>query len=187
VPAGAATRPTTDRVREALFSGIVSWAGTGDVAPEASLSGLSLCDLYAGSGAIGLEAASRGASPVLLVEADRRIAAVASRNAANLGLRAEVRSARVEALLGRLAPRAFDVIVADPPYELDSVQLSALFTEAVAGGWLAAHGLAVVERSRRSPGLRWPDVFTRSWTKTYGETVLEFGDLDNLPATEGGA
>jgi 16S rRNA (guanine966-N2)-methyltransferase len=187
VPAGAATRPTTDRVREALFSAIVSWAGTGDLAPEGSLSGLGLCDLYAGSGAIGLEAASRGASPVLLVEADRRMAALAGRNAANLGLRAEVRAVRVEALLGRPAPRAFEVMVADPPYELDSVQVSALLAEAVAGGWLAAHGLAVVERSRRSPGLRWPDVFSHSWTKTYGETLLEFGDLDNLPATEGGA
>ena len=86
VAPGGVTRPTTDRVREALFSAITSWLGTSDRPAEATLAGIAFCDLYAGSGAVGLEAASRGANPVLLVEADRRIAALAVRNARQLGL-----------------------------------------------------------------------------------------------------
>ena len=86
MPSGDRTRPTTDRVREALFSAIAAWAGTSMRSADQALAGLGFCDLYAGSGAVGLEAASRGADPVLLVEADRRTAAVARGNAAELGL-----------------------------------------------------------------------------------------------------
>ena len=71
MPPGDRTRPTTDRVREALFSAITAWAGTAAASAEQSLGGLAFCDLYAGSGAVGLEAASRGASRVLLVQAWR--------------------------------------------------------------------------------------------------------------------
>ena len=77
VPRGSETRPTTDRVREAVFSALAAWAGTSAAAPEATLDGLSVCDLYAGSGAVGLEAASRGASPVLLVEGEKAADAAA--------------------------------------------------------------------------------------------------------------
>lgn len=174
VPAGATTRPTTDRVREALFSVIATWAGRGGEPPEFSLSGIAFCDFYAGSGAVGLEAASRGAGPVLLVEADRRIAALAARNAASLELKAEVRSSRVEDLLSRSAPSVFDIVFADPPYDMESEQLSSVLSR-VAGGWLAPEGLVVVERSRRSPAMIWPDTLARTWSRTYGETVLEFG------------
>src|SRR6476619_8665658 len=76
-PRGANTRPTSDRVREALFSAVESWCG--------SLSGLRFLDLYAGSGAVGLEAWSRGAGVVTLVEQDRRTAALVSANARELG------------------------------------------------------------------------------------------------------
>ena len=92
--ARAGTRPTTERVREALFSALAAWAGTAAVAPEASLAGLAFCDLYAGSGAVGLEAASRGAGPVLLVESDRRTAQLIRRNAAELGLAVQISTAR---------------------------------------------------------------------------------------------
>src|SRR5215218_8684934 len=76
-PSGPATRPTTDRVREALFSSIESWCG--------SLQGLRFLDLFAGSGAVGLEAWSRGAGVVTLVEQDRRTASLISANARRLG------------------------------------------------------------------------------------------------------
>jgi 16S rRNA (guanine966-N2)-methyltransferase len=175
VPAGTTTRPTTDRVREALFSVIATWAGRGGEPPEFSMSGIAFCDFYAGSGAVGLEAASRGAGPVLLVEADRRIAALAARNAADLELRAEVRSSRVEDLLGRSAPSAFDIVFADPPYDMSSEQLSSVLSRMMASGWLDPEGLVVVERSRRSPAIIWPDPLARTWSRTYGETVLEFG------------
>jgi len=174
-------------VREGLFSVLAAWAGRGGQPAEASLAGLSFCDLYSGSGAVGLEAASRGAGPVLLVEADRRTAALAQRNAADLELSAEVRTARVEDLLRRPVPRAFDVVFADPPYDLGRDQIQSVLFRIAIGGWLAEKGLAVVERSRRSAPLIWPDILARTWSRTYGETVLEFGAADNLPETEGGS
>jgi 16S rRNA (guanine966-N2)-methyltransferase len=185
VAPGGVTRPTTDRVREALFSAITSWAGTSDRPAEATLTGIAFCDLYAGSGAMGLEAASRGANPVLLVEADRRIAALAVRNARELGLPARVRTARVEALLRRSTQQPFDILFADPPYDVDSSHLNKLLTTIPVGGWIKPRGLVIVERSRRSPMLTWPAVFGRTWARSYGETVVEFGAIDSLRTTEG--
>ena len=91
-------------------------------AGRAALAGLAFCDLYAGSGAVGLEAASRGAAPVLLVEADAD-GRVTGRNVVDLGLAADVRSERVEQLVRRPAGRGYDVVFADPPYELDAAAL----------------------------------------------------------------
>jgi 16S rRNA (guanine966-N2)-methyltransferase len=184
VPPGAVTRPTTDRVREALFSAITSWAGTSARPADVTLAGLAFCDLYAGSGAIGLEAASRGANPVLLVEADRRTAALAVRNAHELGLSAKVQTARVEVLLERASPNPFDIVFADPPYDMDSAHLNGLLTAVLVGGWVR-QGLVIVERSRRSARLSWPSGFARTWERSYGETVVEFGAVDSLRATEG--
>ncbi len=187
VPSGRAARPTTDRVREALFAALASWAGAGGQTTEESLSGLAFCDLYSGSGAVGLEAASRGSGPVLLVEADRGLAALAARNAADLDLRAEVRTARVEELVSRAPPNAFDIVFADPPYDVSSQQVGSVLSCIVAKGWVTPGGLVVVERSRRSPALVWPDAIGQCWSRRYGETVLEFGIADNLPAAEGGS
>ena len=186
VPRGDVTRPTTDRVREALFSAITSWAGTSDRRADLTLAGLAFCDLYAGSGAIGLEAASRGANPVLIVEADRRIASLAVRNARELGLSAKVQVARVESLITGTAPNPFDIVFADPPYDIDSAYLNDLLRFVVLGGWVTPPGLVIVERSRRSARLSWPVGFARTWQRTYGETVVEFGAVDSLRTTEGG-
>src|SRR5215218_7676192 len=91
-PSGPATRPTTDRVREALFSSIESWCG--------SLQGLRFLDLFAGSGAVGLEAWSRGAGVVTLVESDRRTARLIADNARTLGFaKADVVSGKVSHVL----------------------------------------------------------------------------------------
>ena len=185
VPRGDVTRPTTDRVREALFSAITSWAGTSDRRADLTLAGLAFCDLYAGSGAIGLEAASRGANPVLIVEADRRIASLAVRNARELGLSAKVQVARVESLIAGTAPNPFDIVFADPPYDMDSAYLNDLLRFVVLGGWVTTPGLVIVERSRRSARLSWPVGFARTWERTYGETVVEFGAVDSLRTTEG--
>ena len=175
MPSGDRTRPTTDRVREALFSAIAAWAGTSMRPADQALAGLGFCDLYAGSGAVGLEAASRGAEPVLLVEADRRTAAVARGNSGELGLPARVQTARVEAVLRAPAPGAFDIIFADPPYDVSTDQVDQQLTDVLGGGWVADHGLVVVERSRRTPDLSWPDTVTERWQRAYGETVLHFG------------
>ncbi len=120
MPPGDRTRPTTDRVREALFSAIAAWAGTAAAPAEHSLVGLAFCDLYAGSGAVGLEAASRGANPVLLVERDPRTAQLAKDNAKALGLVVDVVISSVEQLLRRPPARDFDIVFADPPYELET-------------------------------------------------------------------
>ena len=174
-PSGTSTRPTSDRVREALFSALTAWAGTPAAAPEATLDGLSFCDLYAGSGAVGLEAASRGAAPVLLVEGDRRTAQITRRNAEQLGLVVEVRALRVETMLAQTAARRYDIFFADPPYELATETLDQLLALLWQHGWIAEHGLVVVERSRRTPPPGWPAAVTDSWSRTYGETIVYFG------------
>jgi len=178
MPPGARTRPTTDRVREALFSAIAAWAGTAAALAEQSLVGLAFCDLYAGSGAVGLEAASRGAGPVLLVERDPRTAQLAKDNAKALGLVVDVVISSVEQVLRRPPARAFDVVFADPPYELETSTVTAQLSELVANRWVGPDSLIVVERSRRTPDLVWPEVAAERWTRAYGETALYFGSLE---------
>ena len=182
MPSSSLTRPTTDRVREALFSALTAWAGTPGEAAELSLEGLAFCDLYAGSGAVGLEAASRGASPVLLVEADRRTAAVSTRNARELDLGVQVRSMKVEQLLAEPAAAGFDIVFADPPYDAAAHAVETILSRLLAGGWVTGAGLVVVERSRRSPEFAWPEGIEEPWSRRYGETVLHFGQAAGQPA-----
>lgn len=174
MPVGSRTRPTTDRTREALFSALAAWAGTADGPADAGLAGLAVADLYAGSGAVGLEAASRGADPVLLVESDRRTAQLIGRNAGELALRVQLQAVKVESLVGAAATRPFDVVFLDPPYELSGPAVDAVLADLDAQGWLAPDSLVVLERSRRDPGPRWPASVGESWTKSYGETALHF-------------
>lgn len=171
-PAGDQTRPTSDRVREALFSAIESWCG--------SLQGLRVLDLYAGSGALGLEAWSRGAAFVRLVEADRRTASLISANARELGCQvADVVPLRVQAALARVphdAAARFDLVLCDPPYPLSEPDLATDLE--LLRPWLVSEALVVVERARRSPEPTWPPgpggiVGDRS--KRYGETTLWYG------------
>jgi 16S rRNA (guanine966-N2)-methyltransferase len=181
MPPGDHTRPTTDRVREALFSAIAAWAGTAAAPAEQSLAHLAFCDLYAGSGAVGLEAASRGAHPVLLVERDRRTAQLTKDNAKALGLVVDVTISSVEQVLQRPPSRPYDVVFADPPYELDTSAVSAQLQQLVANRWVAPGSLVVVERSRRTPDLTWPEADAKRWSRVYGETVLHFGSLEPGP------
>ena len=181
MPTGDRARPTTDRVREALFSAIAAWAGTAAAPVEESLDGLAFCDLYAGSGAVGLEAASRGASRVLLVERDPRTAQLSKRNAEALGLVVEIVVAPVEQILRKAPAQPFDVVFADPPYELGSPTVSAQIERLVSNAWVGYGSLIVVERSRRSPQLAWPDAAAKCWTRAYGETILAFGSLEVEP------
>lgn len=168
-PDGTHTRPTSDRVREALFSALESWAG--------SLEGLRVLDLYAGSGAIGLEAWSRGATEVVLVESDRRTAALVARNARDLGAAGtRVLSQSVATALSVRPDRAFDVVFSDPPYPLPEEGVAADLAALVANGWLAPDSLVVVERGRRSPEPRWPDGLAGTRSKKYGETVLWYAE-----------
>lgn len=166
VPPGTGTRPTSDRVREALFASLTSELGGFD--------GLAVLDLYAGSGAVGLEALSRGATQVLLVESDRRAAQVVRGNVATLGLPgATVQARAVEQLAAGTAPTAYDVVFADPPYDLPSDTLAQVLTDLAGHGWLAPDAIVVVERDRRS-GWTWPPGFDPLRDRRYGETVLHY-------------
>lgn len=176
-PTGTDTRPTSDRVREALFSAVESWAG--------SLTGLRFLDLYAGSGAIGLEAWSRGASEVTLVEGDRRTASLISRNARDLGCaEARVVAQSVSSALAGGPAVGFDVVFADPPYPLSDEAVAADLVALVDHGWLAPGALVVVERGRRSPEPRWPDGIEGTRSKKYGETVLWYAEADEHLSSE---
>lgn len=173
-PRGAATRPTSDRVREALFSAIESWCG--------ALHGLRVLDLYAGSGAVGLEAWSRGAEAVTLVESDRRTAALVSDNARTLGFAgADVVAAAVATVLARGAAAPYDVVFLDPPYPLEDAALGGDLALLVAHGWLAAGALVVVERSSRSPEPSWPAGLSGTRHKRYGETTLWYAQEGGPP------
>jgi 16S rRNA (guanine966-N2)-methyltransferase len=185
MPPGDRARPTTDRVREALFSAIAAWAGTAAAPVEHSLAGLAFCDLYAGSGAVGLEAASRGASRALLVERDPRTAQLSRRNAEALGLDVEIVNSPVEKVLRKSPTRSFDIVFADPPYELDTPTVSALIEQLVVNAWVDRDSLIVVERSRRTPKLVWPDVAAKRWSRAYGETILCFAAVDAEPGGSG--
>jgi 16S rRNA (guanine(966)-N(2))-methyltransferase RsmD len=174
VPPGARTRPTSDRVREALFSALESLT---------DLDRARFVDLYAGSGAVGLEAYSRGAGHVLLVEADPRVARVARENIAALGAGGAVRLAvgPVGRVLAEGPDEPYDIVFADPPYAVPDEEVTAMLAALVDGGWLAARAVVVVERSSRGGEPGWPRGVTPVRTRRYGETTLWYGR-----ATEGG-
>lgn len=174
-PRGANTRPTTDRTREALFSALVSWFDTTDVAAASQLAGVSVLDLFAGSGAVGLEAASRGAGPVVLVEADRATARLIETNARELGLRVDVRATRSEGVAA-VPGRRFDLVFLDPPYDVSTETVESLLAS-LARNALEPRGLVVVERSSRDRAPSWPAAFEDTWHKVYGETTLFYGSL----------
>jgi 16S rRNA (guanine966-N2)-methyltransferase len=162
MPKGRGTRPTSDRVREGLFSSL------GGV-----LSGRSFLDLYAGSGAVGLEAASRGASPVVLVERDPRAVAAMRANVEALGLPAvQIRSESVSRYLAENEPHSFEIVFLDPPYA-DPVDdaLATLF----GGGWVGLDGVVVVERAARDPEPSWPVGVVTDRSRRYGDSTLWYG------------
>ena len=174
MPSHRDTRPTTDRMREAAFSLIADWAGTAGESADQALAGLSFLDLYAGSGAVALEAASRGAAPVWAVERDRGTAEVARRNVRESGLEVSVATRPVAGFLAGPPPLAFDVVWADPPYDLGQDDLDRVLATVAQDDWLAPRGLVVVERSARGRAPAWGPRMEDSWNRDYGETVLHF-------------
>ena len=175
MPPGDQTRPTSSKVREALFSSLASWTGGSSGPADVALKGWAFCDLFAGSGAVGLEAASRGAAPVMLVESSRRALRTIEQNVAAVDLTVEVRRDAVQDLVRRQSPYPFDIVFLDPPYELANGAIEAILRDLVANDWLTGEGLIVLERSSRDAAPRWPDALADTWEKKYGETVLYFG------------
>lgn len=173
VPPGETTRPTADRTREALFSSLATLL---------DLDGARVLDLYAGSGAVGLEALSRGAAHALLVEQDRRVLPTLRANVASLGLPgAEIRPEPVERVLaagpgsGPGGGPPYDLVFADPPYALGADALTAVLTALVEREWLASDAVLAVERSSRGPELTWVPGVTAVRRRRYGEGTLWYG------------
>ena len=169
-PPGSSTRPTSDRVREALFSRLEH---------RGLLDGTRVLDLYAGSGALGLEAASRGAAQVVLVESQRGAAAAIRANIAVVGhpaVRLVVDTVERALLAGPPDGIPSDLVILDPPYDLSEDALAAVLTALVERGWLGPESFVVVERSTRSPQPRWPSGLELSGEKRYGETAMWFAE-----------
>jgi 16S rRNA (guanine966-N2)-methyltransferase len=164
------TRPTSDRVKESLFAVLES----ADL-----IAGASVLDLLAGTGALGLEALSRGAKRLTLVEKARGAFEVCEKNAASVksslerqGLGAEIKLKNSDALAFlESADDIFDLVFVDPPYEFADEKLSAVLEQLVKN--LSDQAVVIVERSARSEGIALPEleVFTE---RDYGDTRVSF-------------
>ncbi len=170
VPGGRSTRPTSDRAREGLFGAVLAMLG--------GLDGAAVLDLYAGSGAVGLEALSRGATDVLLVESDAAAAEAISSNIATVGLPgARLIRDRVARVLrrGPGVSRPRDLVFADPPYATGQAELAAVLAMLLDKGWLSPSAVIVVERDARAGPPPWPAGYAQDRSRRYGETVLWYG------------
>ncbi|GGX76456.1 16S rRNA (guanine(966)-N(2))-methyltransferase RsmD [Streptomyces minutiscleroticus] len=170
VPPGTGTRPTSDRAREGLFSTWQSLLG-------GALDGERVLDLYGGSGAVGLEALSRGAAHVLLVESDARAVRTIRENVRALGLPgAEVRAGKAAQVVQGPAPQTpYDLVFLDPPYAVPDDDLRMILLTLAAGGWLADGALVTVERSTRGGEFTWPAGFEPLRSRRYGEGTFWYG------------
>lgn len=169
------TRPTSERVREALFSALQHMGVLEDA---------KVLDLYAGTGALGLEAASRGAASVVLVEKSPAAARILSENVRLTGLNAHVRRDSVAHFLqsrqgGQCCAGEYDLVFLDPPYDLSESELAAALE--LLGPWLTPDALVIVERSTRSAQPQWPDFLEREDSRRWGETVAWFATPHRHP------
>lgn len=170
VPASG-TRPTSDRVRESLFSALDSRL----LAEGLDWSDCAVLDLYAGSGALGLEALSRGARSAELVEKSRAAATLIEANATALGLGpAHVHCMDARSYAGRPGP-AIDIVFADPPYEVAAAELGQIL-EALADR-LSKEAIAVIERPASDPNSPFPAGWDTQ-TRRIGDTALWYGRAD---------
>lgn len=166
------TRPTSDRVRESLFNTLNSEL----LAADETWGSVSVLDLYAGTGALGIEAASRGADPVLLVEKNRAAADVIKRNLEHVALPAiSLLAAGVNDLLRRTPTTAFTMVFADPPYDVAAMTVETLLTDLGSAGWIAHDALVIVERPTSDLASPLPMNWTDFAQRRYGDTTLWYG------------
>jgi len=169
--AAAHLRPTTDRVRESIFNLLVN-GGYGD-----PITGVRVLDLFAGTGALGFEALSRGASFVQFVDDGRKAAALISQNTKLLNLQNEAKLARRDARrLGPFEGDGFDLVFLDPPYGKGMGELA--LHSALQGGWLAEDALIVWEENREQAC---PVGFTMLDARKYGDTWVHILETNSAP------
>jgi 16S rRNA (guanine(966)-N(2))-methyltransferase RsmD len=155
-------------VRESLFNILTA---------RRDLSGLAVLDLYAGSGALGLEALSRGAVSALFVESDQRTAAIIARNIEALGLTgATLRRGAVAAVLSAGSPSPVDLVLADPPYDVEAAEVEAVLAMLTTHGWVREATVTAVERAATSLPLTWPAGWSLWPQRVYGDTRLELAE-----------
>ena len=175
-PSGDDIRPTKGIVREAMFSALDSRGAIADAV---------VLDLYAGTGALGLEALSRGAEQAVLVERDRRALEAIDANVAHTGFADQARVVRsdVVAFLDALPPPVapFDLVFADPPYDVDAEAIEALVEHLGAPGWLSPGATVSIERPVGS-GVLLPKSFRTGWERTFGDTLVVFVEASDAPA-----
>ncbi|RBY82073.1 16S rRNA (guanine(966)-N(2))-methyltransferase RsmD [Geodermatophilus sp. TF02-6] len=160
-------RPTGDRAREGLFNSLATMV---------DLEGASVLDLYAGSGALGLEALSRGAAQVVFVESGPRVLPVLRANLAAVGLPGgRVVAGSVPTVVAGRPPTRFDLVLADPPYATPVAEVLGVLEALVTGEWLAEDAVVVVERSAREEPWEWPTPLRGLRDRRYGEAVLRYG------------
>ncbi|CAN5423622.1 16S rRNA (guanine(966)-N(2))-methyltransferase RsmD [soil metagenome] len=156
-------------MRESLFNVL---------AARLDFTGLSVLDLYAGSGALGLEALSRGAVGAVLVESDQRACTVIAQNIAALGLPgATVRRGAVNSVLAAEAPEPVDLVFADPPYDVETAELERMLRVLVENRWAAPGTVVVVERSTASAPIDWPPEWEPWRDRRYGDTRVEMAEV----------
>jgi 16S rRNA (guanine966-N2)-methyltransferase len=173
VPPGRGTRPTSDRAREGIFLTLDSLHG---------LRAARVLDLYAGSGAIGLEALSRGAAEAVLVESDQKAVRTIRANVSSLGLDgARVVADKVERLLGKAAEEPYDIVFADPPYAVPDEEVQTVLALLRDNGWLAHEALVAFERESRGKPLVWPEGYVEERVRRYGEASVWYGRAAGNP------
>lgn len=178
-PVAGPTRPTSDRAREGLFSSLLSEFG--------DFEGLNFLDLFAGSGAIGLEALSRGASVVHAVEKDENAGRTIRTNAdlvkkGNTLGDFHFYAMSVQKFLESPALTSYDIIYVDPPYDFPESDLYKCLMELRAGGFVRGGAVVAVERASKSSAVQWPDGFEALRERNYGQAVIYYAS----PSQENG-
>ena len=168
------TRPTSDRAREGLFSSLISTFGT--------LDGLHLLDLFAGSGAVGVEALSRGAALVESVESNPISANVCKQNFELLlnteGIgKFKVHEKTVFEFLNHFASNSYEIIYIDPPYEVANSEVEKILKKILTLNLLSKYGVIAIERDGKAKAFTWPEGFVEQKIRSYGAGSIHYGAL----------
>ena len=166
------TRPTSDRAREGLFSSLISTFGT--------LDGLHFLDLFAGSGAVGVEALSRGAGLVESIESNSESAQVCEKNfelllnQPNLG-KFKVHQTTTFEYINHLANKQFDIIFLDPPYDVTNIEIEKILKKILSNNLLGKFGVIAIERDAKGAVFTWPNGLQEVKVRSYGQGAIHYG------------
>lgn len=166
------TRPTSDRAREGLFSSLISTFGT--------LDGLHLLDLFAGSGAVGVEALSRGAGLVEAVESNSESAQVCEKNFGLLANQPNIGKFKVHETstfeyINHLANKQFEIIFLDPPYDVTNIEIEKILKKLLTGNLLSKFGVIAIERDAKGAAFTWPNGLQEVKVRSYGQGAIHYG------------